>query len=54
MLSGVSLSRITELMLLIQPGHLQKNAKNELSVFDRDILRSQLIRKKIKGIELKS
>jgi len=53
MLSGVSLSRITELMLLIQPGHLQKNAKNELSAADRDILRSRLVRKKLKGIEIK-
>jgi protein arginine kinase len=53
MLGGVSLSRITELMLLIQPGHLQKNAKNELSAADRDILRSRLVRKKLKGIEIK-
>lgn len=53
MLGGVSVSRINELMLAIQPGHLQKNAKNELSVEERDILRAQLIRKKIKGIELR-
>jgi len=52
MLTGVTLSRINKLMLLVQPGHLQKNAKDRLSVDERDELRADVMRKKLKGIEL--
>ncbi len=51
-LTGVSLSRINKLMLLIQPGHLQKNIKKILTVEERDQLRSEQIRKKLKGLEI--
>lgn len=51
-LTGVPLSRIDKLMLLIQPGHMQKDVNRILSVEERDELRSDLMRKKLKGIEL--
>ncbi len=51
-LSGVGLGRLNELMLVTQPGHLQKTAKHVLSVDERDAMRARLIRKRLKGIEL--
>jgi protein arginine kinase len=53
MVAGISVEKLNELMLLIQPGHLQKNAKNALSAEERDILRSQLVGRRLKNIELK-
>lgn len=51
-LCGITLNRIDKLMLLVQPGHLQKNVKKKLKIEERDQLRSELMRKKLKGIEL--
>jgi len=52
MLTGVGLNRLNELMLVTQAGHLQKAAKNLLSVDDRDAFRARLIRRKLRGLEL--
>jgi protein arginine kinase len=52
MLSGVAANKLSELMLITQPGHLQKAAKHELSVGERDASRARLIRRKLKGLEL--
>jgi protein arginine kinase len=51
-LSGVGIGRLNELMLVTQPGHLQKAAKHLLAVDERDAMRARLIRKKLNGIEL--
>ena len=52
MLTGVGAKRLNELMLVTQPGHLQKAAKHELSVDERDASRARLLRRKLKGIKL--
>ena len=52
MLSGVSLSRINEMMLMVQPGHIQKKVGRELSVKERDMMRSKLMRHGLKGLRI--
>ncbi len=51
-LGGVGMTRFNELMLVTQPGHLQKAATHLLSVDERDALRAQLLRRKLRGLEL--
>lgn len=50
--SGVGMNRFNELMLVTQPGHLQKAATHLLSVDERDAMRARLIRRKLRGLEL--
>ncbi len=51
MLSGVLLNRVNELILMIQPGHMQKSAGRMLSTDDRDALRMDIMRETLNGIE---
>jgi protein arginine kinase len=51
-IKGVSVARLNEMMLLSQPGHLQKQAHTELEPDARDQLRAELIRKTLKGVTL--
>lgn len=50
--SGVGINRLNELMLVTQPGHLQKRAKGRLSVEARDTMRVRVMRRKLETIEL--
>ena len=52
MVRGVSLGKINSLMLLVQPGHLQKKAGKELSTLERDTFRARLIRDGLKDVEI--
>ena len=52
MVGGVSVEKVNELMLLIQPGHLQNSLKKELSAGERDGLRAKLVRRKLKNMKL--
>ncbi len=44
----IDLRALNELMVLIQPGYLQKLAGQEMSAFDRDVKRANIIREKLK------
>ena len=46
----LSVARINELMLTIQPGHLQKTAGKPLDAGARDSLRAEIVRKRLKGV----
>lgn len=46
----LSVARINELMLMIQPGHLQKTAGQPLDADARDALRAEIVRKRLKGV----
>jgi protein arginine kinase len=46
----LSVARINELMLMIQPGHLQKTAGRLLDAQARDELRADMVRKRLKGV----
>jgi protein arginine kinase len=46
----LSVARINELMLTIQPGHLQKVAGVPLDSEARDALRAEIVRKRLKGV----
>jgi len=48
LLKEFSLADLNYLMLLIQPGHLQKHCGKRLNNMERDTLRPELIRKKLK------
>lgn len=48
-----SVTRLNEIMLLTQPGHLQKISNRELPPEERDELRAQLIREKLKNIAIR-
>jgi len=52
MVTGVSLSRINELILLVQPGHMQKRAGRQLTVEERDMLRSLLVHERLQSVKL--
>jgi len=45
-------SRINEIMLLTQPGHLQKMYKKSIGPQERDRMRAEMVREKIQGISL--
>lgn len=47
MLSNLSRSELNQLMVLVQPGHLQKYQNKVLQSPARDIIRTELVRKKI-------
>ena len=44
-----NLRALNEIMVLIQPGYLQKLAGQEMSAFDRDVKRANIIREKLKA-----
>ncbi len=50
--SGVKIARLNQLMLDIQPGHLQRTAGANLDSDARDKLRAELVREAISGIQL--
>lgn len=50
--SGVTVSQLNELILLTQPAHLQKKAKKELDPKERDQLRAEFMRKKLKPVSM--
>lgn len=49
---NVTVTRINEVMLLTQPGHLQRIAKKVLNPEERDELRANVVRQKLKGISM--
>lgn len=49
---GASQRRISELMLLTQPGHLQEHEKRILSPEERDEVRATVVRARIKGVSV--
>lgn len=49
---GMDTRMLNELFLLIQPSHLQRLAKKSLSAKERDVRRAQLIRERLKSVEL--
>ena len=52
MIQGASVSRLNEVMLLSQPGHLQKQAHAALEPDTRDRMRAEMVREKLKGVAL--
>jgi protein arginine kinase len=50
MVQGITLAEINEIMLLTQPGHLQKISSRTIGVEERDELRASLVRERIAGI----
>ena len=52
LIGGLKIARINEIMLLTQPGHLQKMAGRILSPEERDELRAQVVRTKLEGVKL--
>jgi len=53
LVEGIETGRIGELMLLTQPGHLQKMAGKPLSPQERDEMRAQLFEKEVRNVTLK-
>ena len=51
-LKNLSIKDINELIILTQPGHLQKHAGKPLSHEKRDALRSTIIKDRIRGLKL--
>jgi protein arginine kinase len=49
---NITPARINEVMLLTQPGHLQKISNKVLGPEERDQVRARLIRERIKGVSL--
>ncbi|MBA4386384.1 MAG: protein arginine kinase [Verrucomicrobia bacterium] len=49
---NLTVSRINELMLLTQPGHLQKMLKKVLESEERDEVRARIVRQKLKNVIL--
>ena len=49
---NLTVGKINEIMLLAQPGHLQKMAGKELTPEERDELRSATVRRKLKNVSL--
>lgn len=52
LVGNLKIERINEIMLLTQPGHLQKIAKKVLSPEERDSLRAQVVQSRLKGTSL--
>ena len=47
MVKDVDISKVNEILLLMQPAHLQKIYKSELGPMERDVKRADLIREKL-------
>ncbi|MBI4430683.1 MAG: protein arginine kinase [Candidatus Omnitrophica bacterium] len=52
LIGGMNTRMLNELFLLIQPSHLQRIAKRTLSAKERDIRRAELVRERLKSVEL--
>jgi len=50
---GVSDSLINQVMLLTQPGHLQKDAGRSLESYERDQVRASSVRNRLRGMRLR-
>jgi protein arginine kinase len=53
LVAGLSIGAIHELMLLTQPGHMQKNMRKEFGPDERDEVRSRIVRSRLQGISLR-
>ena len=51
-LSNLSLAQINEIMLLIQPGHLQKVMNRVVESEERDEVRAGIVRERLKDVEI--
>ncbi|OGV57950.1 MAG: protein arginine kinase [Lentisphaerae bacterium RIFOXYA12_FULL_48_11] len=49
---NLTIAEINEIMLLTQPGHLQKMKKKNIGPEERDGLRAEIVREKLRGISL--
>jgi protein arginine kinase len=47
---GIKTSRLSEILLLTQPGHMQKGIRKKLKTADRDELRAELLRERLKDV----
>ena len=54
LVSGLTLGRINEIMLLTQPGHLQKMTGRVIDSDERDEVRAGIVRRRLKGVSIKS
>ena len=52
LVQNLSIARINEIMLLTQPGHLQKMMKKSFGPQERDKLRAEVVREKLGGFRL--
>jgi protein arginine kinase len=50
MFAGVSMSLLDELFILTQPAHLQKQFSEKLSAEERDLLRADMMRDRLRGV----
>ena len=48
--SGAERSLVDELFLVTQPAHLQKQLSDKLSAEERDLLRADMVRDRLKGV----
>ena len=49
--AGTSQALINELIIITQPAHLQKANDGKLSAEKRDLLRADLLRERLKGVD---
>jgi protein arginine kinase len=47
---GVDRSLVDELFILTQPAHLQKQHSEKLSAEERDLLRADMVRERLKSV----
>lgn len=52
MIRGINTPKLNELFLLVQPAHLQKTSGRSLITRDRDVRRAELVRDRLKSVEL--
>ncbi|MCE9614040.1 MAG: protein arginine kinase [Lentisphaerae bacterium] len=52
LIGNLKIERLNEIMLLTQPGHLQKMARKVLSPEERDVLRAEIVQSRLKGTSL--
>lgn len=50
MFPGADVALVNELFIVTQPSHLQKTAEHKLSADERDVLRADLLRDRLKGL----
>lgn len=53
MFSSVDIHTVNELFVIIQPAHLQKYAGKTLSSKERDVIRANIVRERLKGVDKK-
>ncbi len=52
LIGNFKVERLNEIMLLTQPGHLQKMARKILNPEERDMMRAQMVQSRLKGTSL--